>query len=226
MIQLYKNRHLGERCVLICNGPSLNKMDFSLIRNETCIGCNKIFLGFKKFLIYPKYFVAVNEKVLRQSEHAINGLTCVKFLSNRCPGLFLNDSLTHIVGTMRPSLRFSKDIEQGIHEGWTVTYAALQIAYYLGFKKVVLIGMDHRFNYSGAPNEASILHGDDPNHFSNAYFGGGQEWDNPDLVSSEKSYRIARKIYEEDGREIVDATIEGACDIFKKMTLKESLQNY
>jgi len=223
-IRNLKNRHAGERCVLICNGPSLNKTDFSLLDKETCIGLNKIFLGFKKFNFYPKYLVAVNEKVLRQSEPQIKKLTCVKFLSNRCTELFEPNALTHILNTKNPYDRFCKDIEQGIEEGWTVTYAALQVAYYLGFKKVVIVGMDHRFEYQGEPNEGRILHGDDPNHFSKDYFGGGQEWDNPDLVNSEESYRIAKRIYEDDGREIIDATVDGACSVFRKMDLKGCLE--
>lgn len=216
---LIYNRHIGETAVLVANGPSLNETDFSLIRNQVCFGLNKIFLGFKKFNFYPKYFVAVNEKVLRQSSEQINELNCVKFLSNRAIDIFTDNALTYILNTTKPEERFSKAIHTGVEEGWTVTYAALQIAYYMGFSKVVIVGMDHRFEYQGRPNEEKILHGEDPNHFCGNYFGGGQSWDNPDLGNSEESYLIARKMFESDGREILDATVNGACNIFKKTTL-------
>ncbi|TOG48139.1 6-hydroxymethylpterin diphosphokinase MptE-like protein [Vibrio parahaemolyticus] len=225
MIEFLKNRHVGQRCVIICNGPSLNEIDFSLIRNEICIGLNKIYLGFKKFKIYPKYYVSVNEKVLRQSEEEIKKITSVKFLSNRCPDLYQNNALTHVIDTATPYARFCRDISFGLEEGWTVTYAALQIAYYLGFKQVIIVGMDHRFEYNGLPNESNILNGDDNNHFTTNYFGGGQEWDNPDLVNSEESYRIARQVFENDGREIIDATVNGACYVFKKKKLTDCLQS-
>lgn len=224
MIESLKNRHIHQRCIIVCNGPSLNKTDFSLLRDEVCIGLNKIYLGFKKFKFYPKYYVSVNEKVLRQSEKQIKSLTSIKFLSNRCPDLYSNNSLTHIINTNEPYDRFCKDITVGVEEGWTVTYAALQVAYYLGFKQVVIVGMDHRFEYQGKPNESKVLNGDDMNHFSKDYFGGGQEWDNPDLINSEESYRIAREIFEADGREIIDATVDGACHIFKKQTLETCLR--
>lgn len=217
------NRHKDERCILICNGPSLNETNFSLMRSEVCIGLNKIYLGLKKFGIYPKYYVAVNQHVLRQSEEEIKKLSCVKFLSNRCKDVFFDNSLTHIVDTERPYSRFCKDVSVGLHEGGTVTYAALQIAYYLGFKQVVIVGMDHRFEYRGEPNQTMIMQGDDPNHFSSEYFGGGQLWDNPDLVTSEDSYRLARKIYENDGREIIDATVNGGCEVFRKVALEKVL---
>lgn len=210
------NRHHGETVVLVANGPSLNRMDLSPLRRENVIGMNKIFLGFKRFRFYPRYYVAVNAKVIEQSAEQIKALNCVKFISKRRGDLVPEDGLTYHLDTKNPPARFCHDISQGLHEGWTVTYAALQIAYFLGFTTVVIIGMDHRFTYSGAPNEARVLDGPDPNHFSPDYFGRGQSWDNPDLVRSEESYRIARAEFEKDGRRIIDATVDGACTIFEK----------
>ena len=59
--------------------------------------------------------------------------------------------------------------------------------------------------------------GDDPNHFSVAYFGKGFRWQLPDLETSEVAYRMARKAYETDGRKVLDATIGGKLDIFEKV---------
>ncbi|GAA0856803.1 hypothetical protein GCM10009114_20080 [Aliiglaciecola litoralis] len=187
------------------------------MQRETTIGLNKIFLGFKKFKFYPNYYVCVNKKVLEQAQQDIKQLTCRKFLSNRCGNLFQNDYLTHVIDTSAPSARFCKNIESNIEEGWTVTYAALQIAYYLGFKEVFIIGMDHSFQYNGAPNAESIMTQKDPNHFSDEYFAKGCTWDNPDLKNSERSYEIARQVYENSGRRIYDATVGGNCDVFEKV---------
>ena len=210
------NRHCGETAILVANGPSLNRMDLSPLRHATVIGMNKIFLGFKRFHFYPHYYVAVNAKVIEQSAAYIRALNCVKFISKRGRDLIPENGLTYHVETQNPPARFCHDISKGMHEGWTVTYAALQIAYFLGFARVIIIGMDHRLEYSGAPNEAQVLNGPDPNHFSPEYFGHGQTWDNLDLVRSEESYRIARAEFEKDGRSIIDATLDGACNIFDK----------
>lgn len=215
MIEILKDRHKGQRVVLVCNGPSLNDMDLSFLRNEICIGLNKIFLGFQRFHFYPKYYVAVNKKVLEQSVDEIRGLNCVKFLSARCPEFFKANALTHIINTHNPTEKFSYDIAQSLEEGYTVTYAALQIAYYLGFKEVIIIGMDHRFNYSGQPNESQYLKGPDNNHFDQSYFS-NRYWDNPDLVNSEKFYTIAKNVFEQSERSIIDASLNGACTIFEK----------
>ncbi len=211
-----RNRHIGQRCILVANGPSLNEMDLSFLRNEITIGLNKIFLGIKKFHFYPRYLVAVNYKVINQSYKQIQALNCVKFINQNNNGFLLEDALTYHINTFDPPERFCNDITKGVHEGWTVTYVALQIAYFLGFKEVVIIGMDHRFQYVGQPNEPHKLDGLDSNHFCSDYFGGGQVWDNPDLEHSEESYRIARAEFEKDGRRVIDATLDGACQVFEK----------
>ncbi|WPL15272.1 hypothetical protein Thiowin_00157 [Thiorhodovibrio winogradskyi] len=217
--------------MLIANGPSLNNMDLGFLKRETCIGMNKIFLGFKRFRFYPRYYVAVNRKVIEQATAQIKALNCVKFISQAgAHGLLAENALTHLIRTHAYQIDhqgikgpgFCRDIAaEGVHEGWTVTHAALQIAYYLGFSEVVLIGLDHRYQYSGAPNEARVLDGPDPNHFSPAYFGGGQTWDNPDLAHSEESYRLARAEYERVGRRILDATLDGACAVFEKADYRQ-----
>jgi hypothetical protein len=94
-------------------------------------------------------------------------------------------------------------------EGNTVTYAALQVLYFMGCQRVYLIGVDHSFIQDGAANSAQQLDGADPNHFDGAYFGGGQTWDLADLASSEAHYRLAKERFEADGREIVDITVDG-----------------
>lgn len=220
-LEMLRDRHVGQRCVLVANGPSLNQMNLDFLKREMVFGMNKIFLGFKKFVFYPRYYVAVNKKVIEQSADQIKAMNCVKFIGSRGAEHVPENSLTYHLKTQNPNSRFCRDISEGIHEGWTVTFAALQIAYYLGFKDVIIIGMDHRYQYAGLPNEACRLDGPDPNHFSPDYFGGGQNWDNPDLAQSEESYRIARAEFEKDGRRIIDATEDGACTIFEKGDYKK-----
>lgn len=223
-LAMFQDRHRGERVVIVANGPSLNCMDLSLLACETVIGLNKIFLGLDGFGFYPRYYVAVNRKILEQSVAEIRMLNCVKFISDRAGSLIREDGLTYKLNTTAAPSRFCHDIAQGVHEGWTVTYAALQIAWYLGFSEVVLVGLDHRYNFSGAPNQLKRLDGPDPNHFSPNYFGHGQNWNNPDLARSEESFRIARAEFESDGRRILDATVGGACTIFDKADYKDLFQ--
>ena len=100
MLSVFENRHIGERVVVVCNGPSLNKMDLSFLRNETVIGMNKIYLGLEKFRFYPRYYVAINDTVIEQSESEIRNLNCVKFVGQRAGERFFKpDGLTYFLKT-------------------------------------------------------------------------------------------------------------------------------
>ena len=60
---------------------------------------------------------------------------------------------------------FSLDPRRGIWEGATVTYVAMQLAYFMGFEEVVLVGVDHSFATKGPAHEVVTSTGADPNHF-------------------------------------------------------------
>jgi hypothetical protein len=197
-------------------------MDLRFLRSETAIGLNKIYLGFSKFRFYPRYYVAVNSKVLEQAAPHIRGLRCTKFLDDKAlaAGVLGRDALTCFISEQveRP---FSTDLTLGYHQGATVTHSALQVAYHLGFNEVILIGLDHRYRFHGKPGEAQVMLESDPNHFDGDYFSKGQSWDNPELERSEHHYRAARAAYEADGRRVIDATPGGACPVFEKRDYRD-----
>lgn len=227
----WKNRHKGQKCILMCNGPSLNKVDFARVDTEKYVffGLNKIFLGFENLGIKPKYIACVNKKVLEQSSAMYNDLMVTKFISNRVEASLIpeNPFTFHMntVNLPKPNNRFNKNIIEYVHEGWTVTHAALQIIHYMGFDEVNIIGMDHNFKQhkDGLENQSSVIEGDDIDHFHPDYFGNGKEWDFPDLKNSEISYAAARKAFEEDGKKIFDCTIGGKCTIFDKVDIEHHL---
>jgi hypothetical protein len=88
----------------------------------------------------------------------------------------------------------------------------------MGFSQVVLIGVDHRFTDQGTPNkEETRPEAEDANHFHPDYFPPGSRWQLPDLLRSELAYAKAREAYEAAGRQILDATVNGACPVFDKV---------
>ncbi len=93
----------------------------------------------------------------------------------------------------------------------------MQLAYYLGFEQVILIGVDHSFASKGPAHQLVTSTGDDPNHFDPSYFGAGFRWQLPDLEQSEVAYRLAKMQFERAGREILDATVGGRLDVFPKV---------
>lgn len=212
-----KDSRKGERCFVIGNGPSLKNTNLSKLSNDFTIGMNRIFLAADELGFRPDILVCVNDLVVEQSVEEFNNLRMPKFFSWRARKWLNMDSYTHFLYTTYTSPRFATDIGGRVWEGATVTNVCLQLAYHLGFSEVILIGVDHSFATRGTPNTTIQSEGDDPNHFSAAYFGKGFRWQLPDLETSELAYRMARKAYEADGRRILDATVGGKLDIFEKV---------
>ena len=216
----FRNRHKGQRCVIIGNGPSLNKMDLSFLENEITFGMNRIFLLFDKWKFRPTYYVSVNPLVIEQSAEDIRQIDAPKFLSHKGIPFFNEPGDINFLRSV-PQWFFSKDPRNGICEGWTVTYVAMQLAYFMGFDEVILIGVDHHFVTQGDPNKEVVSEGDDPNHFHPGYFGKGTRWHLPDLERSEGSYQMAKQAFEAENRRILDATVDGKLAIFPKADYRE-----
>ncbi len=213
----YKDKHKGERCVIIGNGPSLKHTDVSKIKNEFTFGMNRIYLAFPDWGFETSYFVSINDLVIEQCAADIRGLKMPKFLSwHSHPHITPTDDLIFLHTTYYDP-KFSTDVRGRVWEGATVTYVTMQLAYYMGFEEVVLIGVDHSFKAKGEPNKTVVSEGDDESHFDPKYFGKGFRWQLPDLDTSELAYLRARGAYESAGRRIVDATVGGHLDVFPKV---------
>lgn len=218
----FKDKHRGERCVIIGNGPSLNRMDLSFLKHEICFGMNRIYLGFDKLGCIPTYYASVNRLVIEQSTEEILKIPRPKFLSNKAISYLPNrEDLIFIKTYPYEGDFFSTNPQQGLKEGNTVTYYAMQLAYYMGFETVILIGVDHHFVTQGKAHKEVVSEGDDPNHFHPGYFGKGTKWHLPDLEGSEQFYRIANAYFRADGRQVIDATFEGKCTIFPKADYRD-----
>lgn len=214
----YQDKHKGQRCFIMGNGPSLNKTNLELVRNEITFGLNRIYLLFPKIKFKTTYLVSVNDLVLEQTASEMADLDLHKFVTWRARRWLQSDPKTIFLDSdFTGPENFSGDVTKRIFEGFTVTYVALQLAFYMGFEKVILIGVDHNFATKGNPNEAIVSQGDDPNHFAPNYFGKGFKWQLPDLEGSERSYQMAKEVYSASGRQVLDATIDGKLMIFPKV---------
>lgn len=214
----YRGLHTGERCFILGNGPSLRRTELSLLRNEVTFGLNRIYLLFPELGFTTTYLVSVNELVLEQCVHEFKDLALPKFITWRARRWFADDPQTVFIDTdyTGPEV-FSADAGGRLFEGFTVTFVALQLAFYMGFAEVILVGVDHNFETKGQPNSTVTSRGEDPNHFSPDYFGKGFRWQLPDLEGSERAYRMAKAAFERSGRRVLDATIGGKLDVFPKI---------
>ena len=216
-LRALKDIHRGERCFIMGNGPSLKNTDLSLLKDEYTFGMNRIFLAFPELGFKTSYLLSVNDLVVEQSNEEIQSLDIPRFVSWRSRKWLKPEKDLYFLYTSYTGPKFSRDITGRLWEGATVTYIALQLAFYMGFEKVILVGVDHNFTTKGEPNKTIVSEGDDPNHFHPGYFGKGFRWQLPDLDTSERGYQMARVYYENAGRQIVDATVGGKLTVFPKV---------
>ncbi len=212
-----KDIHRGQRCFIIGNGPSLKNTGLYRLKNEYTFGMNRIYLMFPELGFTTNYYLCVNTMVIEQCAEDIQQLGIPRFLSWRSRRFIKPDPNIVFLHTTYSGPGFSQDARGRIWEGATVTNVALNLAYHMGFETVILIGVDHNYTTQGKPNTTVVSQGDDPNHFNSGYFGKGFRWQLPDLETSEQGYLMARKAYEEAGRQVLDATVGGKLQIFPKV---------
>jgi hypothetical protein len=223
-LESYRNAYQGARCFIIGNGPSLRQTDLTRLKGEFTFGLNRIYLMFPELEFTTSCLVVVNELVLAQSAAEMIALPLPKFFTWRARQHILSgrsfrqdSSLMFLDTDFTGSENFSSEATRRLCEGNTVTYVAMELAFFMGFQEAILIGVDHNYVTQGKPNEAVISPGDDPNHFAPNYFGKGYKWQLPDLEGNERAYRLARQAYADAGRRLVDATVGGKLTIFPKV---------
>jgi 6-hydroxymethylpterin diphosphokinase MptE-like len=217
-VAAYRDLHRGRRCFVLGNGPSLRHTDLPRLRDEITFGANRIYLLFPELGFPTTYYVAVNTLVVEQCAPEIAALEVPRFITWRARRWLPAHARTHFLDTdYTAPATFTGDPTRRLFEGSTVTYTALQLAFYMGCDPVILIGVDHSFTTQGQPNVTVVSTGDDPNHFAPGYFGKGFRWQLPDLEASEAAYRLARDAYAAAGRTILDATIGGKLTVFPKV---------
>lgn len=230
-IKKLKNKFAGERCFILGNGPSLNKVDLSLLKDEYSFAVNGIFYKTEECGYRPTFYVVEDKAVMSDNVEKINAYeTEYKFfpthhknkIKNRNNTLFFNMN-TGFYRKESPNYgipRFSTDASKRLYCGQSVTMINLQLAYYLGFSEVYLIGMDFNYNIpsSAIVNGLEIMSTeDDENHFHPDYFGSGKTWHDPQLERVLISYKLMKLIYEASDRKIINATAGGKLEVFDRI---------
>jgi hypothetical protein len=223
----FQNKHKGERCFIIANGPSLAKTDLSLLQGETTFCMNRIYLMFDKLDFTPNYYVVSNELILEQFATDIANIKSQKFLNWNRNQFFTHDQRTNFLRFYYAiNEKLSTRLMDGVYSGGTVTHACLQLAYFMGFSEVYIVGMDHNFVDTGVPSKTEVRKDEiDKNHFHPNYFPKGSKWQLPDLNRCEYVYQDALDRFNADGRNIYDLTIEGKCTIFPKKEYLSVIKN-
>ena len=228
-----KGIHKGERCFVIGNGPSLTAADLTLLKDEHTFAANRIFYIFDKTDWRPTYYGAQDWVVIEDIMPHLASVSkqCKKmFLISDCykdaPDELINNPnvlffCAQYVSAHKNRL-FSDHIENWISGGGSITYATIQIAAYMGFTEIYLIGVDH--NYSTAAYNNFQMGSSDvkANYFEGMPTTLKVTKPNPD--SATISFIRAKEYGDAHGIRIINVTRGGKLEVFPRMSLEDVLE--
>ena len=221
-IRQYRNCHKGKRCFIIATGPSLTIGDIELLENEITFGMNSITRVFDQTSWRPTYYGIQDRHVYEKMEPSILEHYRDKenvFVSDELENLFsLPEGFVrfpyngnyHLYTGKDYSARFSDDAYEVVYDGYSITYSLIQIAVYMGFKEICLLGCD--CNYPVGQK----------NHFVESGFVDKNAASNPQRMRV--GYRKAKEYADAHGVRIVNCTRGGMLEVFPRRTLEDVLQ--
>jgi hypothetical protein len=224
-LQSFKNKHKGERCFIIGNGPSLNELDLTLLKHETTFGVNGIYLNEEKMGFLPTYYVIEDYLIAEDRASEINELKgLIKFvptfldytLKKDCNTINFNAYMNYSDKIFKPL--FSDNCLRRIGVGGSVTFMCLQLAFYMGFDEVYLIGFDHNYVKLEKSNILiMVTEENDQNHFTPNYYSKGEKWHDPNVDRMEKGFTVARNHFSKHNRKVFNATYQGHLEVFERI---------
>lgn len=151
-----ENKHIGKRCFILATGPSINKQDLKLLRNEFCIAVSNFYLHPDFKLIDPLYYCVapwhpphdINNYLKALKEIGDNSQKCNFFLGIReykkvSQNKVLLNHNAYYHDTRAINLHKHIDLCKPILAPQSVTIMALQSAIFMGFSEIYLLGFDH-----------------------------------------------------------------------------------
>lgn len=233
-IEKLRMKYDGERCFIICTGPSLTIEDLELLKNEHTFSMNSIISMFDKSDFRPEFYMiqdAIAEKKIRSKLQKVSkddlknvffgvgnvwlsesnlSSKVIKMYSHLNPVKYNFDWAYHFFdmyyGTEPAKVEFSEDCAKTIKDGFTVTYSAIQLAIYMGFKEIYLLGCD---TSTGGHFDEKVGHNTE---VKAVWF----------FVMA---YEVAKKYAKEKGVKIYNATRGGMLETFPRIDLKEVLKD-
>lgn len=206
----FKNIHQGERCFIVATGPSLKEEDLRILaeHKEICFGVNRIF-NVDERLWRPQYYIFLDRAGMTQYWDKIASYDVEeKFLGDAYwkdteykGNIHVIHALT--VHSFNEPPRFSEQIERKVYSYSTVTYAAIQLAVYMGFSTIYLLGVDCNYSKNSKKN----------------YFFEDKKVDNLDHHEERMivAYKTAREYADSHGVKILNASRGGMLEEFERV---------
>lgn len=180
--KIYKDRNLGERfqklkdskkgnrCFIIGNGPSLKPQDLDRLKDEDCLASNNIYKIFSQTTWRPKYYLVIDRYAKIPTETIENLDVETVFIGDyfwkyhpiqRQDAVCLHGK--YMFSEKNPKI--STDISKCYYSASTVSFALMQIAAYIGYSEIYLLGFDHNYTYEVNKNGKVIKTNTKEAHF-------------------------------------------------------------
>lgn len=158
VVKTFKKKHEGERCFIIGNGPSLTAEDLDLIKDEISFAANKIYKIYERTSWRPTYYICMDYMSLAEGIAAdlyqIEADTLFinwqqrELVGKKGNVVYINANPRYVVNIWNDrEVVFSENCDQFIDNARTVTYTAIQLAAYMGFKEIYLLGVDATYPF-------------------------------------------------------------------------------
>lgn len=224
-----KSEQKSDRCFIIGNGPSLNKTNLLRLKDEVTFAMNGFFLKLPDLNWGPTFYVVEDHLVAEDRAEEINRLRGFHKLFPASLAYVIDEDADTTFFDHRPrksfpdGFDFSFDAAKNTYAGGTVTFTCMQLAAFMGFKEIYLIGVDASY---ALPDDAKIsgnhrvkeidMESDDPNHFHPDYFGKGKRWHEPNVDVMIKAYEEAKRATNTRDVSIINATKGGMLEVFPR----------
>lgn len=226
-IKTFHNVHKNKKCFVVGNGPSLLLEDLEKIQRAGYVtfASNYIFKCYENTSWRPNYYFVFDTNGIRrflQDENIVN------IISSNCDNIFsynymdentkkIDNLITcnYICSNEVPM--FSSDCERQVYSGKSVSYAMLQVAIYMGFSEIYLLGMDHSFS-TEVKADATVIHNNVQDHAKELDCGSVSYFYVDEVT---KAYLVAKKYADEHGVKIYNATRGGKLEVFERIDFEE-----
>ena len=159
-LRSFAGTHGGERCFIVCTGPSLTLEDVEKLKGEYTFGLNSITKLFPRTDWRPSFYVVEdlaayisleNELLASRLEYCFTSDLLIKKLNPKVDFIAYpfdrrNHPLVVYHQSTKPDLEFSGNAYSIVNGAYTVAFSALQLAVYMGFKEIYFIGCDCNYN--------------------------------------------------------------------------------
>ncbi|MBE5956556.1 MAG: DUF115 domain-containing protein [Lachnospiraceae bacterium] len=225
-MQRLKDIHNGERCFIIANGPSLRATDLELLyqKNEITFAMNRIYKLFSETNWRPTYYVCEDINIFHESLSEINAIPAKKkFIPVNHKwyhGINIDDALYFWANYNREKDfpdSFSTNIAKQMDSLGTVTFTCINIAAYMGFKEIYLLGVDHNYRVTINEQGETIVDNTAKDYFCDNYDTDIKDIVVHDMGQNTRAYRKAKKYCDEHDIHIYNSTRGGKLEVFPRI---------